>query len=264
MSEDAFLEKVLDEFRKKAPEQKVRIAGPLHLEIETPGGGEIQVYLDNAYKTYQAYPDNLEEVVELHASAWVSPAVEEKHAFDASRIVPVVKDKYFIVDLRQSILDRRANLDDWEDPAHEALNSELIVVYAEDAETTIRFISERDLEELGFNEANRLERAIGNLKALLPPLQARGGDGVYLLSLNGDYETSLILFDSLWESGQLEVKGEIVAAVPARGFLIVTGSQDPEGLQSMKEIVAEASQVEAYPLTDRLFVYRNGRFEIFE
>lgn len=264
LSEEAFVEKVLEEFRSKAPGQKVRIAGELHLEIETSDGEEIQVFLHNAYKSYRAYPDTRDEIIEIYTSAWTSPAVASEHEFDAARIVPVVKDAYFIAGLRQSVLSRRANLDDWEEPAHEALNRELMIVYAEDSETTMRFISEQDLEALGFDATNRLERAVKNLKALLPPLEAQGGAGIYLLSAGGDYETSLLLFDSLWESGQLEVKGEIVAAVPARGLLIVTGSEDAQGLQSMKAIVAEASAVEAYPLTDRLFVYRDGRFVVFE
>lgn len=264
LSEDAFTEKAMNEFRSKAPDYKIRKAGYLHLHVEVPSGEEMNVYLDNAYKSYRAYPNTEDDILATYIAGWMDRANSSEHVLDPSRIVPVIKDKNYIPEIRQSILNQGASLDDWDDPAHEPLNSELMIVYAEDSETRMRFVSDEELDELGLRAAERRALAVGNLKALLPPLEAHGGDGIYLLSVGGDYETSLLLFDSFWESGQLEVKGEIVTAVPARGLLVVTGSQDPEGLQSMKEIVAEASQVEAYPLTDRLFVYRNGRFEIFE
>ncbi len=264
LSEEAFADKVLSEFSAQAPDLEIRKAGYLHLQAVTPDEKELQIYLDNAYKSYTAYPDTRDAIIATYIAGWIDQVSSRDDDIDPSRIVPVIKDVNYIPEIRQSILDQGSSLDNWEDPAHEALNSELIVVYAEDSDTRMRFVSEQDLVDIGFGSDDRLERAVANLKALLPPLEARGGEGLYMLSAGGDYEASLLLFTKMWESGQLPVEGEIVVAVPARGILVVTGSEDAEGLASMRNIVVEATEVEVYTLTERLLVYRNGRFVLFE
>jgi uncharacterized protein YtpQ (UPF0354 family) len=72
------------------------------------------------------------------------------------------------------------------------------------------------------------------------------------------------LIESIWNSGQIEVDGEVVVAIPARGILIVTGSGNKAGLKTVRELAAKTSAEAAYRLTPRLFVFRDGRFEVFE
>jgi uncharacterized protein YtpQ (UPF0354 family) len=89
------------------------------------------------------------------------------------------------------------------------------------------------------------------------------GGLVTMFSAGGDYEASLLLFDHIWSSGQVKVKGDIVVAVPAKDTLVVTGSQNRKGLDAMRKYVAEVVARDRYRLTDTLFVYRNGRFVRF-
>jgi uncharacterized protein YtpQ (UPF0354 family) len=104
--------------------------------------------------------------------------------------------------------------------------------------------------------------ACENLKRLLPKIERHGTGGVYMVTAGGDYEASLLLLDSIWSGGEMEVKGEVVVAIPTRDLLLVTGSKDSEGIEKVKRMVKEASSG-AYRLTQKLFVYRSGRFEEF-
>lgn len=61
----------------------------------------------------------------------------------------------------------------------------------------------------------------------------------------------------------MDVKGDRVVAIPTRDLLLVTGSQDPQGIEKMKLMVKQASTGGSYRLTRKLFVYRNGRFDEF-
>ncbi|HTR40776.1 MAG TPA: DUF1444 family protein, partial [Pseudomonadales bacterium] len=79
----------------------------------------------------------------------------------------------------------------------------------------------------------------------------------------GDYEASLLLFDGIWNGIKNEVRGNVIAAIPTRDLLIVTGSEDPEGLQRMKKIIEDATTKGSYRLTKKLFVYREGKFNEF-
>ena len=55
-----------------------------------------------------------------------------------------------------------------------------------------------------------------------------------------------------------------MVAIPARDTLLVTGSEDPEGLAKMKAAVAKITAANTYRLTEALFVYREGKFVKFE
>ena len=85
-----------------------------------------------------------------------------------------------------------------------------------------------------------------------------------MISGDGNYDASLILLDSIWTRGDLDVKGEIVIAIPTRDILLVTGTGNPERHAHMKEMVQEATSKGVYHLTPKLFVYRNGKFEQYQ
>jgi len=72
-----------------------------------------------------------------------------------------------------------------------------------------------------------------------------------------------LLLDSIWSAPQIDLQGDIVVAIPTRDLLLVTGSQNPKGIEEVKQIVKEASSRFSYRLTPKLFVYRSGRFDEF-
>jgi uncharacterized protein YtpQ (UPF0354 family) len=95
-------------------------------------------------------------------------------------------------------------------------------------------------------------------------MEMRGGaDGVRLISAGGNYESSLLLLDDIWSSGQIAVDGAIVVAVPANDALFVTGSNNHIGIRRMREIARKIVDG-PYGLTQSLFVYRGGKFELFD
>lgn len=91
-----------------------------------------------------------------------------------------------------------------------------------------------------------------------------GGDGIYLISAGGDYEASLLLVSDLWDREQMPVEGDFIAAIPARDLLIVTGSENPEGIRRVREMASEGAAQFSYRLSPVLFVRKNGVFEVFE
>lgn len=264
LSAERFSAAVIEELQSQAPDFKVSRVGPLHLKVEDAEGGAFQMFLDNAYRKYRAAPGAEAEIIAEHVASILETQARESRPVDPARVVPVIKDNAFIPETRLGALQGGGAQQAWNDPAHERYNAELVILYAEDTELNIRYLSEEELENIGFTREDRRARAVENLKALLPGVQAQGGDGTFMLSAGGNYEASLLLFDRMWQSGQLPVKGELVVAVPARDVLVVTGSEDPAGLEIMRDIIADVMSSGSYTLTDRLFVYRDGRFVVFE
>ncbi len=263
VGEDHFTALYTQALRARAPELEIQISGPLELKIG-PDGQEITAHLDNAYAVYRIAPDRLNEVINDFVLSTVESLNIGWAGVDVARIVPVIKDANFLNDMRQGSLGDRAAA-----AAHERYNDQLIILYAEDMQHSIRYLSNEDLDQLGVDRAGLREMAVENLGRLLPRMEARGRDGAYMLIADGTHEASLLLFDDIWtgeiwRTGSLPVTGELVIAVPARSMLLVTGSQDAAGLAMTREVADDVAANDPYAVTNQLFVYRDGRFQPFD
>jgi uncharacterized protein YtpQ (UPF0354 family) len=259
LSPVAFTDLYVAALREQAPDVETRITGALKLSVEWRDSGQHQIFLDNAYTQYETEPADLEKILSTYITASLESIQSADDGFDPARLVPVIKDGGYLDEIRSSLNSGDGGGEDLS-LVHERYNDDLIILYAEDTPSNIRYFTEDAVEDLGLAESELRARAIENLRGLLPAIEMRGEDGTYMLTADGNYEASLLLFDDIWVSGQIEVRGELVVAVPARDMLLVTGSEDPGGLELIRSLVAEVMTSSAYRLTDRLFVYRDGRF----
>ena len=260
LSEGQFTQAFLHALTAQAPELTPRRVEPLRLEMEDTAGREFTAFLDNAYSRYRQNPATLDETIALYAAGLIE-TWKADDSVDRGRIVPVVKDAAFVPDLRASMRQRGED-PDWE-PAVERYNAALVILYAEDTALSIHYLTEDALTEAGFAREGRRERAQENLKALLPKVQVFPDDGFYWVTAGGDYDASLLLFARLWEELTLPIDGELVAAIPARNALMITGSEDAAGLSALKRMVTEVMATDSYALTDELFVFRDGTFMLY-
>ena len=106
--------------------------------------------------------------------------------------------------------------------------------------------------------------SVANLERILPEPEIRNLDGIYQITAGGDHDASLLLLDSLWRPEKIQVNGEIVAAIPARDCLLVTGSADAGGLSKIARVAQEILAQAPYRISSKLFVFRNGAFEAFD
>lgn len=248
--------------RGKAPAMKVVVVQDLELKITPAGGEEFSAFLDNAYVTYKQAPEAKAEVIEkfMQGTLSMSEARRDK-TVDRSAIVPIIKDRPWLEETRQALRGRGS--EKVPEQVFEDFNSELVILYAEDSPNSIRYLTPADLQEIGVRREELRKLSKENLYRILPKVERRGGNGLYLVSAGGDYDASLLLLEPIWEDGQLKVLGDIVVAIPTRDLLLVTGSKDARGIEKVKEIVETATAEGAYRLTKKLFVYRGGKFEEF-
>jgi uncharacterized protein YtpQ (UPF0354 family) len=137
-------------------------------------------------------------------------------------------------------------------------------MYVADSEHAVRYLSEADLVEAKVDRANLRAQAIENLRRLHPEVRVMGTKGLYMVQLEGTYESSMLLSKNLWEMPDLAVKGEFIVAVPTRDVLLITGTLEREGLEMTRKIVAEASATGSYRISPKLFIRRDGQFEAWE
>jgi uncharacterized protein YtpQ (UPF0354 family) len=256
-----FTREFAEALRKAGPGLTVAIVKDLELKVTCADGRDSTFFLDNAYDVYKQDPQANAEVIQRFVTAGLETIATIRHGVDRTRIVPVIKDRPWLEETRQTVLSRGAK----EIPEHvyEDFGPDLIILYAEDSPKNIRYLGPKDLELAKIERSELRALACQNLKRLLPKIERHGTNGLYMITAGGDYEASLLLLDSIWSGGQMEVKGDVVVAIPTRNLLLVTGSRDRQGIEKVKQLVKEASTGQPHRLTQKLFVHRNGRFGEF-
>jgi len=259
LSRQAFTEKVAQELATTFPDAKFSVAGVLSITRIEADGKDTEVSLENLYRDYNTAPGDLVALIRDFAAA-----IGEKCSADCggkvdlTRIMPLIKDRAWIEGNRRNLKKRQPDLD----LVFEDLNDELVVVYVRDAERRVRFLMSN--EDLGVERSALRQLAVENLGRLRPKIEMHShGNMLVMFDVGGTYEASLLLFDSLWTDGQVKVNGDIVVAVPTRDALLVTGSKNRKGLSALREIATKLSAEGSNPISDKLFVYRDGRFKKF-
>lgn len=236
---------------------RVILKADMELKVINKEGKETTTFLDNSYKEYSQRPKDKALIVRKYIAAFLESRIQAA-TVDRSRITPVIKDRAWLAEVEASMKERGAGKAF--DNVHEDLNDELVIVYAEDSPKNLRYLGPKDLEVLALRPEDLKPLAINNLRAILTDIQIQGGDGVWMITAGGDYETSLILFDELWNGSRLKVDGDYVISVPARDMLLVTGTQNREGIKKIKALAEKIVLEAPYHLTADLFAYHAGKF----
>jgi uncharacterized protein YtpQ (UPF0354 family) len=245
--------------QSSVPELRVNVLQDLELKVGLGQKNDSTVFLHNAYELYQQSPKELSAIIQRYAASSLDTLTQMDETVDRTRIVPVIKDRAWLEETRQAMLAH--GMDKAPEHVWQDFSPDLVILYAEDLPTNIRYLTPDNLKELGLELAELRTLACDNLRRILPDIECKGSDGLYMLTAGGDYEASLLLADKIWSSGQFQVQGEIVVAIPTRDLLLVTGSESTESLEKLRELAKEAYEGGSYRLTPKLFVYRNGKFE---
>lgn len=239
------------------PANKVEIVSDREVRITRPAGKTATAFLDNAYTVYSRRPDALPSLL-ANFGAGLKEFGAAEVAIDRSRIVPIVKDRRWLVEVRQSVKAR--GKDEPPQNVYDDLNEELVVIYAEDSPKSIRYLIEKNLADLGIRREELRGLAVDNLKRLLPQIRVEPNPLFSAVKLDGNYEASVLLYEEIWTQPRVKVDGEIVVAVPARDVLLVTGSRNMAGIAKVRELAAQIARESPYRLTSEIFVYREGAF----
>lgn len=251
-------EQFTEEFRaalvSALPEHAVEVVEPLRLHIKKTEDEQATAYLDNAYNEYSRTPSAKAEVIAKYLTTYME-AAQGSRPLQPEQIVPVVKDRGWLKHVGGTKARGKQVIED--------LNADLVVVYAEDGPHNIRYFSSEDLQKAGVQRQALRELALTNLRRILPPPEPVKGPVISMMTAGQDYVSSLLLLDEIWNAEKLAVDGEIVIAIPTRDVLLFTGSKNKEGLKKLRELAQKAHADGPYSLTERLFVYRGGKFQRF-
>ena len=257
MNPAEFTEEVARRVRAASPGLDVQVLGELDLGIDMVDDGGNRAFLNNAYQMYQGESArNRTDLIDRFVRSFAEAAAGLERSRDA--IIPIIKDRGWPEEIRQSM--RQMGSEKVQDNVYEEINDDLVVVYAIDTPSNIAYLNPDELEGLGVQREELRALAVRNLRGLLPGIDVHRGDLVSMVTADGNYEASLLLFADLWEREREKLRGEPVSAVPARDLLFFADSANPDAIAQLKQLAIKMHAEASYALTDRLFVLRDGRW----
>jgi uncharacterized protein YtpQ (UPF0354 family) len=183
---------------------------------------------------------------------------EVEAQFQPEAIVPMIKARVRGSDKAPLVMRPE------ETPIIEPLVGDLAVGYAFDLPLFYAMVSPRQCKRLGLAQESLRALAVTNLHALRPDLQVRwaGTTKSAMLTLGGDLEAGLLLSDVLMDYLAPQFSGELVAAVPSRSSLAVTGTAHPDGIAALLRLIDVVWQRGDHLLTRELLVRHNHTWQI--
>lgn len=194
--------------------------------------------LRNMYNEYCSLPrDKRPEHLKLVVRAMLSYQLELPEEYEDARhdLLPAVRTRsYFeLMRLQQEVEGHH----DPETPPYQEIGDHLLVSVVYDLPESMRSINRQSLEEWGIGFYEALEAARANLEEMQFAF-ASLGTRVYASVTGDNYDASRILL--LDFVNKLEVDGDPVAVVPNRDTLLITGSEDTEGLLMVADLAERA------------------------
>jgi len=239
---------------------EVKLVGGRELMVRHSDGSTSRIFLDNAWNDAQADPASRPEVVRGYLNALFTAQGYDRssvRSLDTNNVVAVLRDDLF---LKQAA---RTGPKSTNRIVFEPWVADLKVVYAVDREGAIQYLTEADRQKLSLALPGLRALALTNLKRILPEINRHGGGPVFMLVADGNYESSLLLADTLWDEQAKVVQGDIVVGVPARDALIFTGAGSAEGLRSLRKAVDQIHSQGSHLISKTLLVRRNGQWQKF-
>ncbi len=258
LSEEAFTEVVLAAFREAEPSLGFEQAAPLEIHRSFPEDSDAEkavTQLHNLYRELSDDPAEREGQVRHFVAATLAPPVEELTAAQQTQIMPVVNDSGFLDELRR-VADDDLHLAD-------PLVDDLWVFYVLDLPDKVQFLRESDLDGLGVARSGLGPLALANLERLLPQVEIEeAGPLLYLVFLDGHYESSCLLLEAVWDLARDRLADEPIFAVPARNILLFTSSTDNQAGSVLRALAAKYEAESAYPISPELYVRTGGTLQV--
>lgn len=266
MTENEFTDFFMRQAANELQDFQFQIVRPLQLNSKNVNDHELTIFLSNAFFLYNSNPERLRLIVQnqINAIKTQNKVIDSK--IDKS-IFAVVKSAEYIENIKTQLY--QAGLSDNETPLiYEKINDELYAFFVFDTDHGMRFIEKKVLAEIGIDQKAVRSIAIKNLAMHFEAkgvevrrLEGAGHAKVYSVSLDENYESSILLLKKFWTKDIFDVAGDIVAFVPARNMVIVTGSEEDEGMRIARYLANRGYRELGYAISPNGYKYNAGTWK---
>ncbi|RFM32462.1 DUF1444 family protein [Chitinophaga silvisoli] len=240
----------------KCPALYVTVLNKQTLFIENSGKRD-NVSLSAFYKEYMSAPDKADSAVQ-HFIAATGLITDQGTKIDPAKVIPVIKPASC---LSQGAKDQAFPL------VYEPYNDQMVILYAVNSSEGFSYITNAAFESLQITKDSLKALAVKNFyTATLPKIHKGNSKSgkAYLFTTEAQYEAAMILFPQLWMKEYVDVKGDIIMAIPYPDYLYIAGSEDAEGIAWVKKELKSVHMGGVQPVSKELFRWNGERFEKYQ
>jgi hypothetical protein len=230
-------------------------------------GGPLQISLpDTIHQSLLDAADDaarelaLDQFIDFTISASQSVATEA--VLDLKRVIPVIRPTGFGSENVPRSFGRvpdYAGLDEEQlsAPISVPFAADMEVFFVQDKDQVIEFVTVDHLEQIDLTPTGLLDIARANLQTRDWDLKIEGGDGLHIISLNGDFETSFMLNTGFWQGVGVGLK-RIVAVVAARDLVLFVDGDVEGAVENLRTLVDPSVNQFPNPISTTPLVWDNG------
>jgi hypothetical protein len=240
-SRDKFAELVMGELRRSGCRHAMKYDSEQFM-IERGSDGFVN--LANLYHEYcQAPSSQRNKVLERFVRGCLGTTgfeLPEDYADIHPDLLPVVRSRFY---LESVALQSRARGGEGLAVPQQLIGEHLALSLVYDLPQAMRSIIQDDLDKWGVTFYEAVEAAKNNLEQMgnvaFASLQG-DSTGVYISATSDNYDASRLVMVDLVR--KMPVRGDYIAMVPNRDTLVLTGAEDPGGLEVMCKVAEESFQ----------------------
>jgi uncharacterized protein YtpQ (UPF0354 family) len=156
-------------------------------------------------------------------------------------------------------------LSERDSPVLEPYADGLLTAYVVDTGSEYELVQHRHLTAAGVAEEELQRIGLANLGRLVEerPTRVQPYGNMFAVLMGGDFEASLLLVDALWEQSFRQfVRGDYVAAVPARDVLAFCDSSLAAGRVELRRLIDQVYPTGDHVLSSRLYERHDGVWRV--
>ncbi|WP_226670182.1 DUF1444 domain-containing protein [Metabacillus litoralis] len=141
--------------------------------------------------------------------------------------------------------------------------AETRIYYALDLGKTYRLIDEKMMEKEGWTKEQLKEIALFNVRSLNTTVKEDvvAGNVFYFLNANDGYDASRILNESLLQSFEEKIEGQMAVAVPHQDVLLIVDVRNETGFDILAQLTMSFFASGTIPITALSFLYEEKKLE---
>jgi len=266
LSATVFTSLYAEAIKAALPRSTVTVVAPLKLYIkaDTDDLHPCKIDLTKLWLSCKDSPGHRESIVRTHIQNFYglinfnTQPVAGQDSID--RIVPLLRNEKFVKEL--SANSPKSNPNDY----HDKFLDDLYVVYAVDSAQAIQSLKRSFLnlqvhvtpDKLNAISKKNLERMVAR------DITLRQDGPIYIVTVGGNYEPSLILLDQVLQKLAGHVSGRLVVSFPTRDSLFICGDKTPGALEKLRAVTDKALAKTEDPISKELYVLDQGHWQIFK
>lgn len=254
MTPEEFTRAFVAKMEELHPNAQVRAEGALKLSI-TWNSSVVRIHLDNVYKLHVSEPENADTIISHYINS-LAGSFDKSLGPTIEQLVPVIQtDEFLNSDTGELVSDQNS-------VPSRLLAGELHVVYAFDTPFAVKYVERERLGEI-LDEPEFETIAKDNLRRIMVQPTIEAYPTFATVSAGDSYGASLLLIDEFWSADEFRFRGDIVVFVVARDLLLVTGSEENEGVEAAMKIAHNMIGQVAYAISASPIVRRDGKWQSF-